>query len=424
MDTIYLVGYLLLAVLATVLVTRPGRHGFAIAGWWSWSRWRRYRWAARIRSTWRDTVRTAGLSRRYSRRQRVNDRQELVEQYEDPSLEKIRTSRHAVTLTVRTRPGQTVAELEAAGPRLAATYGAAAYRVYPDAKHAGSTVCFDLVMRDLLREPVTAKVPADTIETVAVRLGRRQDGRPFRLQLRERQTLVVGCAGAGKGSFLWGICCGLAPAVRADVARLYGVDLKGGVELAMGEALFTRTAYDADAAVQLLQDLDKIAEERMQAMRGHSRWFEPSPGDPLHVLVIDELASLTAYAPTAVKKAAEPVLSAILSKGRAVGVLVVAFVQDPRKEIVGMRGLFTQTVGLRLRSAEEVTMTLGEGMAAVAPAHRILKGAQGTAWVIAEDGSTDRVRADYWPDDVIRQVADTFPAARNQPIPEEVTENV
>lgn len=424
MHTIYLVGYLLLAVLATVLLTRPGRHGLATAGSWSWSRLRRHRWAAQIRSSWRDTVRTAGLSRRYNRRQWANGERELVEQHEDPSLQKIRTSRHGVTLTVRTRPGQTVAELEAAGPRLAATYGAAAYRVYPDGKHSGSTVCFDLVMRDLLHEPITATVPADTVETVAVRLGRRQDGRDFRLQLRERQTLVVGCAGAGKGSFLWGVCCGLAPAVRADAVRLYGVDLKGGVELAMGEPLFTRTAYDADAAVQLLQDLDRIAEERMQAMRGRSRSFEPTPGDPLHVLVIDELASLTAYAPTAVKKAAEPVLSAILSKGRAVGVLVVAFVQDPRKEIVGMRGLFTQTVGLRLRSAEEVTMTLGEGMAATAPAHRILKNAQGTAWVIAEDGSTDRVRADYWPDDVIRQVADSYPAGVNQTVSEEVTENV
>jgi len=419
---IYVAGYLLLAVVSGLLLTRPGRRGFAAGGSRLWSRLRRHRWASRIRSSWRDTVRTAGLSRRYSSRQWVNGDRELVERYDDPSLQKLRTSRHAVTLTVRTRPGQTVAELEAAGPRLAATYAAAAYRVYPEAKHPGSTVCFDLVMRDLLREPVTAAAPKDTVETVTVRLGRRQDGQPFRLQLRERQTLVVGCAGAGKGSFLWGICCGLAPAVRADLVRLYGVDLKGGVELAMGEPLFTRTAFDPDAAVELLHELDRIAEERMQAMRGHARSFEPTAGDPLHVLVIDELASLTAYAPSAVRKVAEPVLSAILSKGRAVGVLVVGFVQDPRKEIVGMRGLFTQTVALRLRSAEEVTMTLGEGMAALAPAHRILKGAQGTAWVIAEDGSTDRVRADYWPDPVIRQVADNFAAGDRRPV--EASEHV
>jgi S-DNA-T family DNA segregation ATPase FtsK/SpoIIIE len=67
-----------------------------------------------------------------------------------------------------------------------------------------------------------------------------------------------------------------------------------------------------------------------------------------------------------------------------------------------MRGLFTQTVALRLRSAEETVMVLGDGMSKIAPAHRISPTHPGTAWVVEDTGAADRVRADYWPDSLIR----------------------
>lgn len=56
-----------------------------------------------------------------------------------------------------------------------------------------------------------------------------------------------------------------------------------------------------------------------------------------------------------------------MTQGRAFGVIVVAFVQDPRKETVGMRDLFTQTIALRLASAAETRMVLGDDMASDAP---------------------------------------------------------
>ncbi len=73
-------------------------------------------------------------------------------------------------------------------------------------------------------------------------MGRRQDGTPWLLPIRGRHTLVVGCSGSGKGSILWGIAAGLAPAITGDVARLWGVDLKRGVEIGMGAPLFTTVA--------------------------------------------------------------------------------------------------------------------------------------------------------------------------------------
>ncbi|WP_271188317.1 FtsK/SpoIIIE domain-containing protein, partial [Maricaulis virginensis] len=215
------------------------------------------------------------------------------------------------------------------------------------------------------------------MQTESVRLGRRQSGKPIDLQIEQRHTLVVGASGAGKGSFLWGVVGSLAPAIAVDAVRAYGIDLKGGMELTMGAPLFTKIAVKGGQAVEMLREFVGIADERTEAMRGHSRNHKPGLGDPLYLLVIDELASLTAYADNETKKEAERLLKRLLSIGRAVGVVVVAFVQDPRKEVIDMRGLFTQTIALRLRSAMETNMVLGDGMAPFAPAHRILKGAQG-----------------------------------------------
>ena len=126
--------------------------------------------------------------------------------------------------------------------------------------------------------------------------------------------------------------------------------------------------------------------------------------------MIDELAALTAYAESDTKREASRLLSEVLTQGRALGVVVLACVQDPRKEVVGMRGLFTQTIALRLRSPEETRMVLGDGTAALAPAHRFSPAAPGSAWIVEEDGTLDRVRADFWPDQLVRATAATYPA--------------
>jgi S-DNA-T family DNA segregation ATPase FtsK/SpoIIIE len=124
--------------------------------------------------------------------------------------------------------------------------------------------------------------------------------------------------------------------------------------------------------------------------------------------VIDELAALTAYADLAIRREADRLLSEVLTQGRALGVVVVACVQDTRKDVVTMRGLFTQTGALRLRSTEETVMVLGEGMTRIAPAHRISPTFPGTGWVVEDTGAADRVRADYWPDPLIRDLATRY----------------
>lgn len=376
------------------------------------SLFRRAWWWLVIRITWKATCREAGVSKRYTKRKidRAGVGVESIEKWKDPRLKSVRTSAHAVTLKARTRRGQPLRDLETFGASLAATYDAEVFRVYAPKKRSGSTVLVDLVKRNLIKKPATASMPDPRAVWRSVRLGRTQSGCPWSFQIYDRHTLVIGAAGSGKGSILWGILGGLAPAIAVDLVRAHGIDLKGGVELKMGEPLLHTKAYNPEAAVTLLEDLLEITDDRLDAMAGETRMFSPTPGDPLHLLIIDELLVLTAFGTPDLKKRVAELLGNILARGRAAGVMAIGFAQVGDKASIPMRDHFTQTIALRLRSPEQTTMVLGEGMRDLAPAHRIPRDAQGTAWLIEEDGTVDRVRADFWPDFLIRQVAEIYGA--------------
>lgn len=366
---------------------------------------RRRAWRRRVRKQWRQVAQRCGLAWPWER-----DKRPTI-----PRLLKARTSGNTLTLRVRAAVGQTVDDLDHAAEAIATAFeaeSAESRRVSP------GVVEMVLTMRELLHEPTTPPMPYE-LESEGVTLGRRADGSPWRLELGGRHTLVVGRSGSGKGSILWGIAGNLAPAAHVGLVRLWGIDLKGGVEVAVGAGMFSSVAIDEQAALRLLSSLHSVIVERQAVMRGRSREFEASPGDPAHVLLIDELAVLTGYASRDVVNQATALLKRILTQGRALGVMVVAFVQDPRKETVGMRELFTQTIALRLASSSETRMVLGDGYGDLAPAHRIDRTMPGAGYVVRNDGVVERVRADFWPDDVIRMVAEHYPASPELPAPDE-----
>ena len=347
------------------------------------------RWVA---GNWGHIARECGLS--------VLRDDEGRQSWVSPTLVQLRADRLLLVLVIRARLGQVPEDIEKAVPALQSAIGAKSARV----RSAGpDTVEVVLTMDDVLA-PVEVVALSRPRLPHDLDLGRRQDGSRWRLSIQGRHTLVVGCSGSGKGSVLWGICGGLAPAAANDVVRLWGIDLKRGVEMSMGLGLFTRVATEPAAALGVLMRLRQVIDERGRTMAGVTRAHEPVPGDPLHVLAINELAVLTAYADLEIRREASRLLAEILTQGRALGVVVVACVQDPRKETVGMRGLFTQVVALRLRSAEETRMALGDGLPDNVKPHRINAAAPGTGWIVDDSGDADLVRADFWPDELLRSV--------------------
>jgi DNA segregation ATPase FtsK/SpoIIIE, S-DNA-T family len=364
------------------------------------------RWRLWAHMSWQKLCKRCGLSASERATRRDNEgRQVTSTRWFYPKLSGTDASRSTLRLTVRARMGQTVEDLERAVPAIRDAAGAHSAR---SVVVAPGTLRIELVMREQL-STVGHAAPPTAVATTRVTLGRCENGSPWTLPLSGRHTLTVGCSGAGKGSVFWGIAGGLGPAVAADVVHLVGIDLKYGIELSVGSGLFTKIATTEADAVETLAAIEKLMNKRGNAMAGRTREHTPTKTSPLVVLLIDELAGVTAYmSDPALRKEAAASLSRILTKGRALGIVVAAFLQDPRKEVLPMRGLFTQTIALRLRSRDEVTMVLGDGMADSAPAHRISPDTPGTGYVVAEDGQISRVRSDFWTDDQIRSTAKQY----------------
>jgi DNA segregation ATPase FtsK/SpoIIIE, S-DNA-T family len=379
---------------------------------------RRARWMLWGVTFWPRVAKACGLStsERVTRKD-MQGKETTKTVWTNPGLLGVSMSGHCLRITVRTRTGQTVEDLENAVPAIRDAVGAHSGR---SIVVAPGTVRMEFVMREQLSLARTATQPTNG-DATAVEIGRRENGSAWILRVAGLHTLTVGCSGAGKGSIFWGIAGRLGPAVKSGTVRLLAVDLKYGIEVSVGSALFSKIATTEAEAARLLTKLEELLDSRGCRMAGRGRSHTPSTADPLVVLLVDELAGLTAYmTDAALKKQVATSLSRILTKGRAIGIVVAAFMQDPRKEILPMRGLFTQTIALRLRSRDEVAMVLGDGLADTAPAHRIKPDEPGTGYVIAEDGSTMRVRADYWADSLIRSVAEEYGLASQRPAgPEE-----
>ena len=84
----------------------------------------------------------------------------------------------------------------------------------------------------------------------------------------------------------------------------------------------------------------------------------PAAPNPISCLLVDELATLTAYADRKQRAEVDQLLGLWLAQGRAVGVSVIAAVQDPSKDVVALRQLFPVRVGLRMTEATQTAMIL------------------------------------------------------------------
>jgi S-DNA-T family DNA segregation ATPase FtsK/SpoIIIE len=378
---------------------------------WGWRQlWMRRHWR-RVAVACGLGVAEPGPAARDSRAEHRGDRL-LV-----PRLVRVRVQGLRVRLLVRLLCGQVFEDVEKAGERLGVAVGAGRVRVDPV---GANQVLVTFTMGDLLATAFTARQPTtgSPVSVDRVWMGECEDGSDWWLPVGPH-TLVAGCSGAGKGSVFWSFLFGLAPGVKAGLVRVHGVDLKGGMEILMGERLFTMRATTAGEAVLLLETLVTEMQARTHRYAGHVRSHVATVGEPLQVVMIDELAALTAYCPERdLQRRAELAINLLCSQGRAPGFVVFACLQDPRKEVIPARGLFTQMIGLRLKDLSETAMVLGEAaVTSGAHCHRISRHTPGMGYVVPEDGGYPiRVRAGHAGDHAIRSVAARFATPIQQPV--------
>jgi S-DNA-T family DNA segregation ATPase FtsK/SpoIIIE len=315
--------------------------------------------------------------------------------------------------------GQDLGTWETAAEAIRVAAGASRVHVRTDASR--TAVVLALGFGDQLTQPIPATVPEGDAAASDVRrvvLGRTEDGDPFSLALGVH-TLVAGATGSGKASAVHGLLIGLAPATSAGVVEVHGIDLKGGMELGMAARLLTRCATTPAEAVVVLEEAAVQMAARARRLAGHVRTHTVSTTDPLVVVLVDELAAITAYLTDRdLKNRVAAALSLLLSQGRAVGYMVVACLQDPRKEVIPMRGLFPQTLGLRLRDSTETDMILGDA-ARRAGAHceHIPAALPGVGWMVPDTGGPAiRFRLAHVTDDDIAAATSRFRAARQVPV--------
>nr|WP_238589897.1 hypothetical protein [Pseudonocardia sp. AL041005-10] len=81
----------------------------------------------------------------------------------------------------------------------------------------------------------------------------------------------------------------------------------------------------------------------------------------MELLVIDEMAMLTAYGDRSSVRDALRLLAEVMTQGRASLFAVHGYLQEPSKDVVDVRELFTQRICLGVTAASHVDMVLGEG---------------------------------------------------------------
>lgn len=310
-----------------------------------------------------------------------------------PKLVSVCIGASSDVVEVRILAGQSVADWQNHSAALAEALGAR--RVTIRSLKPG-TIRITAHHRDPLSSPVRLRCPAihAPVDLSNLRIGVTETAKWWRLPVVGQHILVAGATGSGKGSVLWSIIAALAPGLRAGTARLLVVDPKGGMEFGRGQKLFTGFAHDnADNTVALLRRVTIVMQKRAQRLRGHTRLHVPTEAEPLIVLMIDEIASLTAYiGDRKIRAEVEQLLGLLLSQGRAVGVSVIAAVQDPSKDVLPIRQLFTIRVGLRMTESSQTTMVLGAAAReAGAVCDAIPTATPGVGYVCA-DGSAEPVR--------------------------------
>jgi len=332
-----------------------------------------------------------------------------------PVLTSVRIGAHTDTLSVSIVTGQSITDWNKQAAALAATFNADRLTITATAP---GQLRITIMRGDLLAELMALPIPAagGPVDLAAIPLGVTETGTPWQLGVLGHHILVAGATGAGKGSVLWSLIAGLAADVKTGRVRLCVIDPKGGMELGAGAPMFSFFSHDATGrTLELLRALVELMHQRANRLRGKTRLHTPTVAEPLFVVVIDEIAALTAYVTDRkVRAEIDGLLGLLLSQGRAVGISVVAAVQDPSKDTLPLRQLFTTRIGLRLTEASQTAMVLGQGARdAGAECDRICDATPGVGYMLVDGTSQPvRVRAFCVTDHDINYLARTFPAPR------------
>jgi len=260
------------------------------------------------------------------------------------------------TARVLLRKGNTTEQAISRIPALEAGLGLrpGSMRVFPDPARADK-----FIMRVIETDPHAQPIPwpgqCITSVTMPMDIGVSEGGRPARILLLRRSALIGGIMGSGKSGILNLIIANLASC--RDVI-LWGIDMKGGMELRPWADCFSRLAFTPQQATGLFRDAVERLNERAARMAAEGkRIWEPAPADPALIIIVDEYAEL----PYEAQRFAD----SVGRRGRAVAVSLIAATQRPTQAAMGSTAVRSQMdirICLRVRESRDTDLVLGQGM--------------------------------------------------------------
>lgn len=326
--------------------------------WWraQWRFWSKYRWM------FDRAIRSAGLTSTDPNRPGHKALIKSVTANEHVDLLEVRMTDHQTPLLYQQ-------EIEG----IRRTLGAVGGRAVPS-KQSVHNVTLWLWKTDPLKEIVRPyehrRPPADGDWTrwfeEGLAVAMLENGDPFRLDIITTpfHWLIAGKSRRGKSGAIWSFIGQCEWPIREKVMLLDVIDPAMGVELYAGQeaGLYNKFIYGElpkefkgkelnelpENWMELLgpgfqDDVRRCIREFMMEMKlrggsllGAARKFTPSAKTPWRVLVVDEIATVMALGTDI-----EAMMMEILRQGLKFGFMVIGAVQDPLKDQVNVRDLFT-----------------------------------------------------------------------------------
>ena len=250
-------------------------------------------------------------------------------------------------------------------------------------------------------------------------IGIDEFGHPVYLPMIYRNILIGGEPGAGKSSLLNTIVGHAAMSTDVRLCLIDGKQVEFGL---WKHAADVFVGPDLPYAIRTLRRLQTVMDNRYAFLLSRRR-RKIGPDDVFGVILaaIDEIAYFSA---TAGDKKDQDLFSSLLrdivSRGRAVGIIVAAATQRPSSDIIppSLRDLFAWRFAGRCTNDVSSDIVLGHGWAARGfSANTIDPGNQGVGYLIGEGGTPHLVKAAYLSDSDIIRLADYATWTRHRTSP-------
>ncbi len=231
-----------------------------------------------------------------------------------------------------------------------------AARAIPDPARA-DRVILRIIEKDPHAQPIAWKEPRSATIARPIDIGLHEDGTAVLVNALRRHILIAGTTGAGKSVIINGFTAAFA---KFEDTEPWGIDMKGGMELAPWRNCLAELATTPEQATALLAKAVALLDARAAQLAARGmRVHEPTPAEPAIEIIIDEYAELP---PEALEHA-----DSIARRGRAPAISLIAATQRPTQAAMGGNAVRSQMdvrICLRVRERKDADLILGQGAVA------------------------------------------------------------